>query len=142
LDADRFAITSEATNQYNCIAWAARDVLNNWWPDEMDVGYWPARVPREETIGAFVRAYETLGYKLCMDGSLQEGQEKIAIFGIEREGSQTPTHAARQLESGEWSSKLGSNEDISHKEVGDVRGPLYGRVICYMSRPRPDPQNS
>jgi hypothetical protein len=135
LGADRFTITSDATTRYNCIAWAARDTLNNWWPDEMDVGFWPARAPREETIGAFVQAYETLGYKLCADGSLQEGQEKIAIFGVGQEGSEVPTHAARQLESGEWTSKLGPNEDISHKGVEDVRGPIYGKVMCYMSRP-------
>jgi len=142
LDADRFTITSEATNRYNCIAWAARDVVNWWWPDEMDVGFWPARAPREVTIGAFVQVYETLGYKLCMDGSLQEDQEKIAIFGTGPEGSEMPSHAARQLESGEWTSKLGSNEDISHRGVDDLRGPLYGRVICYMARPRLTSQNS
>jgi len=141
LDADRHAVTSNATNQYNCTAWAAGDVLNNWWPDEMDIGFWPARAPREETINAFIQAYETLGYKLCADGLLQEGQEKIAIFGSGVEGSETPTHVARQLASGEWTSKLGPHEDISHKGVDDVRGPLYGKVICFLSRPRPVAQN-
>lgn len=133
----RFAITSEASRQYNCIAWAAGDAGKNWWPDEMGVGFWPARAPREETIGAFVNAYESFGYKLCMDGSLEAGQEKIAIFGIGPEGSETPTPAARQLKSGEWTSKLGGKEDTSHKEPEDLRGPLYGRVVCYMVRARP-----
>jgi hypothetical protein len=134
-------VTSKATTQYNCIAWAAGDVLNNWWPDEMDIGFWPARVSREETLPAFVQAYETLGYKLCLDDSLQEGHEKVAIFGIGPEGSETPTHAALQLKSGEWTSKLGPFEDISHKSVHDVRGPVYGRVLCYMIRRRPTAPN-
>jgi hypothetical protein len=103
----------------------------------MDVGYWPPNAPRQVTVEAFVRAYETLGYELCFDGSLVADSEKIAIFGKENpDGSVSPTHAAIQLVSGEWSSKLGTLEDIRHDTVDDVRGPAYGRVICFMSRAR------
>jgi hypothetical protein len=137
LDADSCEITSLASTQYNCIAWAARDELNNWWPDSMDVGYWPEGIPREVTVDAFMQAYGTFGYKLCVDGSLEAGLEKIAIFGIGSEGSEVPTHAALQLESGEWTSKLGPFEDISHKTVDAVRGPIYGKVVCFMSRRGP-----
>jgi len=90
---------------------------------------------------AFVYAYETLGYKLCYDNSLESGIEKIAIFGKNNpaDGSTIPTHAALQLESGEWTSKMGPLEDISHTTVDAVNGPVYGKPIYYMSRPRSKP---
>lgn len=103
----------------------------------MGIGYWPPSVPREVTVEAFVLAYETLGYRLYFTGSLEGKLEKIAIFAIRNlDGSVTPTHAALQLESGEWTSKLGKLQDIRHKSVDSVNGPLYGTVFCYMSRPR------
>jgi hypothetical protein len=90
------------------------------------------------TVDAFMKAYETLGYKLCLDPSLQPSIEKIALFGIEsQDGTKIPTHAALQLESGEWTSKLGVFEDIRHKTDDAVNGPVYGRAILYMCRPRP-----
>lgn len=131
------SITSAASRRYNCIAWAAGEDIRNWWPDPIGVGYWPPNVPREVTIDAFMRAYETRGYRLCYDGNLEEGIEKIAIFGIGPNGSEAPTHAALQLPAGEWTSKLGPFEDVRHKTADAVNGPVYGRVICYMARPRP-----
>jgi hypothetical protein len=87
---------------------------------------------------AFVKAYETLGYKLCYDSSLESGLQKVAIYGKTNpvDGTPTPTHAAVQLESGEWSSKLGPFEDVRHKTIDDVSGPAYGRAFYFMSRPR------
>jgi hypothetical protein len=136
LNADSCTVMSKASRRYNCIAWAARNELRNWWPDPMGVGYWPPNIPRQVTVEAFMRAYETLGYGLCFDGSLEKGLEKIAIFGKGPKGEELPTHAALQLESGEWTSKLGPFEDVRHKTVDAVNGPTYGKVICYMSRPR------
>lgn len=138
LTQDNHSITSSATQRYNCIAWAANDATRKWWPDRRNIGWWPLS-ERNETIGAFVEAYGTLGFALCFDGTLQEGIEKIALFGIKESGAVTPTHAALQLESGHWTSKLGDFEDIAHSPVDAVAGPLYGSVICYLSRPR-DPQ--
>jgi hypothetical protein len=103
----------------------------------MGVGHWPAGAPRTVTIDAFMKAYATLGYKLCYDGSLEPGLQKIAIFGVGASGSEVPTHAALQLESGEWTSKLGPFEDVRHKTVDAVNGPIYGKAVCYMSRSRP-----
>jgi len=47
-----------------------------------------------------------------------------------------PTHAARQLPSGRWSSKLGPMEDIEH-ELQDVTGSVYGSVVLVLKRPLP-----
>lgn len=129
-------ITSKASTQYNCIAWAAKDETNNWWPDPWGIGYWPSSVPRAVTKGSFIKAFKTLGYDTCLDGSLEPGMEKIAIFGTGPQGLEVPTHAALQLKSGEWTSKLGPFEDVRHKAIHAVNGPAYGKPICYMSRPR------
>lgn len=45
-----------------------------------------------------------------------------------------PTHAARQLHSGAWTSKLGNAEDIEH-ELHALEGEIYGTVVVIMNRP-------
>jgi len=103
----------------------------------MGVGYWPATAPRQVSLQAFIAAFATLGYERCDEPEVETGMEKIAIFGRDDfEGSIVPTHAARQLASGLWTSKLGSLEDIRHETVVDVGGPLYGDAVVYMSRIR------
>ena len=59
---------------------------------------------------------------------MRQELKKIAIFGMkESDGSVSPTHAARQLESGEWTSKLGKDfEDIPHTTLDALNGPVYG----------------
>ncbi|MGB2676920.1 MAG: hypothetical protein WAN12_07555 [Candidatus Acidiferrum sp.] len=82
----------------------------------------------------FIRAFATLGFAPCADGSLEDGIEKIALFARQVGTSLIPTHATLQLKSGEWTSKMGPKEDICHKTVDVVRGPFYGNVVCFMSR--------
>ena len=52
--------------------------------------------------------------------------QKIALFGKlnPADGSTIPTHAALQLESGEWTSKMGPLEDINHTTADAVRGSI------------------
>jgi hypothetical protein len=105
----------------------------------MNIGWWPPGVPRETTKEAFVKAYETLGFELCIGPMLEPGIEKLAIYTLRSpfSGIESPMHAALQLESGEWTSKLGPLEDIVHLDATDVNGPAYGQPVVYMSRPRP-----
>lgn len=130
-------ITSPAKKRYNCIAWAAGNDTRNWWPDPIGVGFWPVGVPREVTLNAFLAAYRTLGYEVCANASLEAGLEKIAIFAqLNADGLLEPTHATLQLGSGEWTSKLGPFEDIRHKTLDAVEGPVYGTAMFYMARRR------
>lgn len=46
-------------------------------------------------------------------------------------------HAALQLENGDWTSKMGSAEDILHILAEVLEGPEYGHVARFLSRPRP-----
>jgi hypothetical protein len=128
-------ITSRPTRLYNCLAWSAKENRRNWWPDQRGVGYWPT-ARREATVEGLTEAYQTLGYEVCGDGEFEVGIEKIAIFAVNAGGVPTPTHAALQLISGDWTSKLGSCEDIKHRDVHAVDGPLYGTLVAYMSPPR------
>lgn len=137
LMAATYVPTSPCTRKFNCIAWAAEDITSNWWPDPLGIGKWPSGVPREETLNAFTQAFATLGYVLCQDSVLEVGFQKIAIYANrEPDGSFSPTHAARQLPNGNWSSKLGEYEDIEHFMLDALDGPAYGTTVCCMRRQR------
>jgi hypothetical protein len=129
--------TSPVTQRYNCIAWAADNDTRWWWPDAANIGYWPPGIPRDETIDAFLQAYALQGYVQCADGNLDATLEKIAIFGTPVAGEIYPTHAARQLADGKWTSKLGALEDITHDSLDAVSGGRYGIPVCFLARSRP-----
>jgi hypothetical protein len=124
-------ITSCETKRYNCIAWASGDIERPWWPNAYG-HYWPPGISETDEIPSFIEAFQLLGYTKCLDGLLEEGFEKVALFA-HKDG--TPTHAARQLKNGKWTSKLGPFQDIEHDLCHDVRGPVYGSVCCFMRRP-------
>jgi hypothetical protein len=132
-----YAITSPRDVQYNCIAWAAEDIHNWWWPIGMRPGgiFWPPGVPEEETVEAFVQAFATIGYEEADSADFEEGVEKIALY----QSAGEPTHAARQLPDGSWTSKLGDYEDIRHESLSAVEGSNYGTVVVVLGRARETP---
>lgn len=134
LDAEGWTETSPVDPGYNCIAWAADDDRRLWWPGAPPIGYWPPGIADEPTVAAFEALFGQLGYAPCETGELEEGFEKIAIYSKEGE----VTHAARQLASGSWTSKLGRNIDIEHTLRG-LQGPTYGEVVRFLKRRRPTP---
>ena len=124
-----YQITSQATGLYNCVAWAAGESGRWWWPDFDGQHFWPANVLREETLGAFQEAFESLGFVVCQSEHLEVGVEKIAVFADEN----GPQHVARQLPNGRWTSKLGELEDIEH-DLRGLEGVAYGSVVLIMGR--------
>jgi hypothetical protein len=128
-----YSITSPATSEYNCIAWAANDIEAWWEPDSFYLSFWPDRVPREYSLDAYINVYRTLGYTVCQNAECEEGYEKIAIYV---NPDSKPTHAARQLSSGQWTSKLGQLEDIEHNILEGLTGSEYGTVAVIMKRPK------
>jgi hypothetical protein len=56
-----YQIQSPQDGHYNCIAWAAGDCRNWWWPDLAQEDTWPAGVARTATVAAFQDAFATLG---------------------------------------------------------------------------------
>jgi hypothetical protein len=124
---------------YNCIAWAAGEDQIRWWPHQSNpfLFFWPRHLLREpenqETLENFIRAFEWKGYKRgCKNGKLKKGIEKVAIYTI----SGVPKHAARQLESGRWTSKCGNWEDIQHETTSGVEGTIYGHATYFLHRRR------
>jgi hypothetical protein len=128
-----YDVTSPETPFYNCIAWAAGDTKRWWWPDPNDQYYWPSGVPRNETLQAFIFLFESLGYSVCEASEHEKGFEKIAIYVDYSKGK--PTHAARQVAPGRWTSKLGSSADIEH-DISGVSGAQYGSIAVIMKRPK------
>ena len=122
-----FTVTSSETDVYNCIAYAAGDTTRKWWPRVRY--FWPAKARFEESLPAFIEAFVFLGFEPCDAADLETGFEKVAIFCKD----DAPTHAAKQLPSGRWSSKLGDWEDIEHT-LHAVECPVYGEVKQILRR--------
>jgi hypothetical protein len=121
--------TSPASEKYNCIAWAAGQQNQWWWPYQHPAYFWPEGVNRVVTLDAFFQAFASIGYHQCETGNLEVGFEKVAIYALDGE----PTHAARQLSDGTWTSKLGKDIDISHT-LPVLEGSTYGQVVAYLKR--------
>jgi hypothetical protein len=126
--------------KYNCIAWAAGDDQQRWWPADWDevTYYWPPHLPRhpfgQEKLENFIAAFEWLGYVTCTSPRFEHGVEKIAIF-IDPQGR--PLHAARQLDSGDWTSKCGiKGEDIKHRTLFAIEGKEYGKASAFLKKRR------
>ncbi|WP_293105967.1 hypothetical protein [Moorena sp. SIOASIH] len=71
-----------------------------------------------------------LGYVICETPDLEENYQKIAIYML----NDQPTHVARQLLNGKWTSKLGQDEDIEHDTLEGLTGERYGQVAQVMKR--------
>lgn len=124
------------TFQYNCIAWALGKTDRFWSPTPMPDPrfYWPPGFPQHFTIAVLVQIFESFGYKICDSGAFEYRYEKIALFG----SGPVATHAARQLGSGKWSSKLGPQELIEHEleAVAGHSAQEYGEIVHFMRRRR------
>lgn len=128
-----YDITSPSTTDYNCVAWAACNSDRWWWPDPFRQYFWPADIPRELSVEAFTQAFAAQGFKQCESLTAETGYEKVVIY-IDRAGQ--PTHMARQLDDGTWTSKLGTMQDIAHADARDLEGQAYGRVSRILRRPK------
>jgi hypothetical protein len=98
--------------------------------------YWPPGIPALPNLSGTIEAYAQVGFEVCESIDLEDGKEKIVIF---TDSAGEPRHAARQLPSGAWTSKLGVHVDIEHADVAAVGGLLYGEPAVFMSRPREAP---
>jgi hypothetical protein len=122
--------TSPDSSDYNCIAWAYG--RNDIWchPDSEGQYFWPIS-NRKYSVDAFMELFSSIGYILCTDESKEDGFLKIVLY-VDKEG--LPTHAARQLITGKWTSKLGSGIDIEHDSPDNLNGSIYGIAKIFMKR--------
>jgi hypothetical protein len=132
LAAEGYVERSRKSPKYNCIAWAAGE-NHRWWSPSLGY-YWPPRIPRANTIDAYIQAFARLGYVECAAGECSKplfegGYDRVALYAL----LGTPKHAARQVDAQKWTSKIGQNIDIEHTLNGLV-GPYYGRVVKVLRR--------
>jgi hypothetical protein len=103
---------SAVTDTYNCIAFAFGDLANWWWPRRGYGCYWPPGFPLTDSVATLTSIFEVHGYSVCDNTDREPGYEKVVIYSREDRFK----HAARQLESGRWASKLGEEQDIEHEK--------------------------
>lgn len=121
----------------NCFAWAAGDDARIWDPKS---AYWPPGARREQTFPGVMDAFKVIGYVWCAHAKLEVEFEKVALYN-KIYGGNTPNevcHAARQLESGRWTSKLGPWGPVVEHDLSDLEGEEYGFPSYILARPRLD----
>lgn len=126
-----FRITSPCDFDYNCIAWSlCRNEIIRWpFPKKYDIldgiEYWPDGLPRNEYPDTFLEMYRLSGFELCDNINYEPQYVKVVVY---TNADNKVTHAARQLPSGLWTSKLGQMNDIQHSTPYSLEGNIYGKV--------------
>lgn len=135
---NQFKITSKATPEYNCIAWAYHKD-NRWmWPNTGEykfldgVHFWPSDEILDCDVKNFIDAFRLKGYECCETSDFEIGFRKIALYVIPE--TTLCTHASRQKSDGTWTSKLGVSNDIQHGTPEAIENEYYGVVHCFMKR--------
>lgn len=128
-----YETTSDESRDYNCIAYAADDCWRKWeWTPFPTPGYyWPPQAKAGDSLEALQSAFAAIGYELCAGPEREDGFDKVALY-VGPDG--TWSHAAKQRHDGQWSSKLGTWEDIRHATLMDVGDGDYGTPHSYMRR--------
>jgi len=90
-------------------------------------------VPVAESVAAFVEAFATLGYhEISVEVHGLPSAADILVVYTDVAG--VPTHMARRLASGRWTSKMGQDVDIEHDDLECLAGPRYGRPAVILAR--------
>ena len=133
-----FKITSKASNDYNCIAWACK--YDDRWiqppylgkPNLDCVIWWPPEVREGTDICCLVSVFENQGYMICDTFEHEDGYVKVALYADVSKNQWT--HAAREKRYGNWTSKLGPSVDIQHGTPYTIESDIYGKVYCVMKK--------
>jgi hypothetical protein len=126
-----YSITSPNDTAYNSIAWAIGDTSQFWDDVGLKGYYWPPGVGSADSIDSWKRLFLINGYEESDSREFETGLEKIAIY-VAADGS--PSHVARQTETGIWTSKLGKAFDIQHWTLEALEGDQYGKIELIMQR--------
>jgi hypothetical protein len=133
LRTDGYTITSAQADRPNCIGWVLR---SPFYFDPVVATfvagyYWPEGVRRDDTVEAWCELFALHGYVECDTDALEAGVEKIAVYAS---SDGDASHVARQLPSGEWTSKIGKLEDIQHRTLASLRCEEFATVVRIMKR--------
>ena len=129
----KYIRTSDPSIKYNCLVYAVR-VEWGWFepPNHLPGYYWPPGIDPEWNDRTVKQVLARFGYNEISDSpEPEDGYDKIAIYG-DKDG---PTHFARQLPNGNWSSKLGELIDVEHTTLECLVGDdHYGNLLYYAKR--------
>lgn len=139
---DALEITSPTDLCYNCVAWSL-GIDSHWVEPYLDNGakvepwaVWPNTLDSGSSIETYVKMFRGEGFVKAVRGNREAGFDKIVIYWDK--ANKTFTHVARQMDDGQWWSKLGRASDVQHKEphtLGPAGSPGgYGEVWGYMKR--------
>lgn len=120
-----FDVLGPANRKYDSFAWGL-NVLDAW--------VWPGT-----SVEDFDRLAADLGYRRQkgLDYTLSKNMDKLVLYGKKRADSTVePSHLARQLADGSWSSKLGALPLIRHATPEDLSGSTCGVPIAVYTRAR------
>jgi len=106
-----------------------RDDQNWWWPDVHGIYYWPPGITRSETIQSFSEMFSSFGFSKIPEDDVVNFEESVVLY---TSGSD-PKHAARKLDNGHWSSKIGQYKDIEHTLYGLAAG-MYGNPTHFYGK--------
>ena len=136
LSGEDFKIVGVPTPKYNCIAYAADDPDNWWWPYKHGA-YWPEHATMSENITSLREVFAELGYKECHDSTFEPGYRKVALY--EKHGEMQ--HAASQTPNGKWRSKIGRGPVVEHTSPEPLTSDSYGQPTIIMRKPAvPEPR--
>ena len=130
LSEEDFEIVEQSSERYNCIAYAAGDVTESWWPNANS--YWPPWATDDNRIDSLKEVFAGLDYEQCDDSKAEDGYEKVALYEIQGRFE----HAAAQMSNGRWRSKMGQGPVIEHLSPESLSGGMYGNPTIYMRRAR------
>ena|ERR1035438_274850 len=122
---DKFQFTSEWDPNYNCVAYI-NDIK-----DEYVQFYDEATRTYDTSLKRYISYFEEFGFRVTENSDLQEGITKIAISYDENKEFR---HVCKQLPAGEWTSKLGDWEDITHINPNVLLGNLYANELIFMEK--------
>ena len=125
---------SDKDFNYNCLAFAMGDQHNWWEPPKGGGRYWPDGFPEDVTVQTVESIIRTHGYTISTDATITPETDAVAIYA---EGNEW-THFAI-FATGTWSSKLGDGHDVTHVQLQDLEGNLYGKVVKILRRPEATP---
>lgn len=132
LNDEDFEFKSHFNPFYNCLAWAINVntifVTMNYFQKKhgLDINN------LDHSVNGYAKILEEFyNYLSCENGEYEKGFEKILLYG---DNNNLWTHAARQIKEEMWVSKLGSCENIEHKNIECLNGNTYGEPKIFMKK--------
>ena len=130
-----FKIVEQDDINFNCIAHSLGIRNMSIWPAKLELWVWDKSLPYINTINNFVNLYRKFNYEICEDSSWEPDYDKIALYISILSCRNTVSHAAKQIDSYWWSSKMGGDELFEH-DLEAIENKNVGTKYVFLKRPK------